>query len=59
MEEYKELTENSELITASIPKLVTIPLVQHIGAPSKCLVAKKDEVSVGQLLGSADRKSVV
>ena len=53
MEEYKELTENSELITASIPKLVTIPLVQHIGAPSKCLVAKKDEVSVGQLLGSA------
>ena len=41
MEEYKELTENSELKFASIPKLVTIPLIQHIGAPSKCLVAKK------------------
>ena len=53
MEEYKELTENSELHMASIPKLVTIPLIQHIGAPSKCLVAKKDEVSVGQLIGAA------
>ena len=53
MEEYKELTENSELKFASIPKLVTIPLIQHIGAPSKCLVAKKDEVSVGQLIGEA------
>ncbi|MDO5047937.1 MAG: electron transport complex subunit RsxC [Anaerococcus sp.] len=53
MPEYKELTENSELKIASIPKLVTIPLTQHIGAPSKCLVAKKDEVSVGQLIGQA------
>lgn len=53
MAEYKELTENSELKVASIPKLVTIPLTQHIGAPSKCLVAKKDEVSVGELIGEA------
>jgi len=53
MEEYKELTENSKLHIASIPKLVTIPLTQHIGAPSKCLVAKKDEISVGELIGQA------
>ncbi|WP_243343241.1 electron transport complex subunit RsxC [Anaerococcus sp. AGMB09787] len=53
MAEYKELTESSELKVASIPKLVTIPLTQHIGAPSKCLVAKKDEVSVGELIGEA------
>ncbi|WP_296112962.1 electron transport complex subunit RsxC [uncultured Anaerococcus sp.] len=53
MEEYKELSENSSLHTASIPKLVTIPLTQHIGAPSKCIVKKKDEVAVGDLIGSA------
>ena len=53
MEEYKELSENSSLHTANIPKLVTIPLTQHIGAPSKCNVKKNDEVAVGDLLGSA------
>ena len=53
MEEYKELSENASLKTASIPKLVTIPLTQHIGAPSKCLVKRKDEVAVGELIASA------
>lgn len=53
MEEYKELSENSSLHTAAIPKLVTIPLTQHIGAPSKCNVKKNDEVAVGDLIGSA------
>lgn len=53
MAEYKELTENSSLKTAAIPKLVTIPLTQHIGAPSKCIVNKKDEVAVGDLIASA------
>ena len=53
MEEYKELSENSSLHTANIPKLVTIPLTMHIGAPSKCIVKKKDEVAVGDLIGEA------
>nr|WP_072537709.1 electron transport complex subunit RsxC [Anaerococcus mediterraneensis] len=53
MEEYKELSENSSLHIAAIPKLVTIPLTQHIGAPSKCIVKKKDEVAVGDMIGQA------
>ena len=51
--EYKELSENKGLIVAKIPKIVTIPLTQHIGAPSKCLVKKNDEVKIGELIGEA------
>lgn len=51
--EYKELSEKKDLIVAKIPKTVTIPLTQHIGAPSKCLVKKNDEVKIGQLIGEA------
>lgn len=53
IDEFKELSENSDLLTLDIPSEVVIPLTQHIGAPSKCLVAKKDEVEVGQLIGEA------
>lgn len=51
--EFKELSENSNLKLAKIPSKVTIPLTQHIGAPSKCLVKKNDEVEIGQLIGEA------
>lgn len=53
IEEFKELSENSSLLISEIPSEVTIPLDQHIGAPSKCLVKKNDEVAVGQLIGEA------
>ena len=53
IDEFKELSENSELITIDIPQIVVIPLTQHIGAPAKCLVKKKDEVGVGELIGQA------
>ena len=53
IDEYKELSENSELLTLEVPTEVVIPLTQHIGAPSKCLVNKKDEVAVGDLIGQA------
>ena len=51
--EYKELSENSDLLKLDVPKTVVIPLTQHIGAPSKCLVNKKDEVAIGDLIGQA------
>ena len=53
IDEFKELSENSNLLVLEVPKQVVIPLTQHIGAPSKCLVNKKDEVAVGQLIGQA------
>lgn len=54
VKEFKELSENSSLLISEIPAEVTIPLTQHIGAPSKCLVKKNDEVQVGQLIGEAN-----
>lgn len=53
IDEYKELSENSDLLKLEVPKTVVIPLTQHIGAPSKCLVNKKDEVAIGDLIGQA------
>lgn len=37
-----------------IPAEVTIPLLQHIGAPALPVVAKGDRVRTGQLIGEAD-----
>lgn len=53
IDEFKELSENSDLLTLDVPETVVIPLTQHIGAPSKCLVNKKDEVQIGDLIGQA------
>ena len=53
IDEFKELSENSDLLILDTPSEVVIPLTQHIGAPSKCLVKKKDEVSIGDLIGQA------
>ena len=53
IDEFKELSENSELLILDTPKQVVIPLTQHIGAPSKCLVNKKDEVNIGDVIGQA------
>ena len=36
-----------------VPKIVTIPLSQHIGAPATALVAKGDRVRTGQLIGQS------
>lgn len=38
-----------------IPKLVEIPMQQHIGAPCKVLVGKGDYVYVGQVLGDSEK----
>ena len=41
--------------TLPIPKLVEIPMQQHIGAPCKVLVGKGDYVYVGQVLGDTEK----
>lgn len=50
---YKELTNNGKLKNIPAPKVVKIPLAQHIGAPATPVVAKGDYVKVGQLIGEA------
>ncbi|MCI5839735.1 MAG: electron transport complex subunit RsxC [Peptoniphilaceae bacterium] len=52
--EYKELSCDAAVFNANTPKIVTIPLSMHIGAPAKCIVKKNDEVKVGQLIGEAN-----
>ena len=49
--ENKHMTENKKIETCKSPDIVTIPLLQHTGAPCERLVAKGDEVKLGQKIG--------
>ena len=51
--DYKELTGSKPVNFGFVPKIVTIPLSQHSGAPATCLVSKNDMVKVGQKIGEA------
>lgn len=50
---FKEQTEHLPIEEANKPKVVVIPLQQHIGAPCDSLVAIGDYVKVGQKIGEA------
>ncbi|MDX2471725.1 MAG: electron transport complex subunit RsxC [SAR324 cluster bacterium] len=52
--EEKQYTCDKTIETLPRPKEVFIPLSQHIGKPALPLVAKKDVVKKGQLIGQAD-----
>ena len=47
----KECTKSKALQRAKDPKVVYIPLQQHIGAPAKPIVEVGDEVKLGQKIG--------
>ena len=49
----KKLTQNVPIEDAVNPKIVVIPLSQHIGAPCDPLVAVGDTVKVGQKIGES------
>ncbi len=49
----KKSTENLPIVDFLGPKVIEIPLRQHIGAPCEPAVAKGDLVKVGQLIGTA------
>ena len=50
---YKELTSHKKTERAPLPKRVTIPLQQHIGAPCTPVVKKGSVVEEGQVIGEA------
>lgn len=52
--ENKQFSEDCSIEAGPVPKQVVIALSQHIGAPCKPLVAKKDTVAAGQVIGSSD-----
>ena len=49
----KKATEGLALERANEPKVVVIPMQQHIGAPCEPIVQVGDEVKVGQKIGEA------
>ena len=49
----KAYSAHKEIVEVPLPKKAVIPLVQHIGAPAKAIVAKGDRVLVGQLIAEA------
>lgn len=50
----KAATSGKAIETPALPKLVVIPVRQHIGAPAVPLVGKGDKVKKGQLIAKAD-----
>jgi len=50
----KKYTAAKSIEPAPLPKKVTIPLRQHIGAPVSPIVKKGDEVKKGQLIAQTD-----
>ncbi len=48
-----KLSAQAAIETIELPKQVIVPIGQHLGAPATPVVAKGDEVKVGQLLAKA------
>ncbi len=51
---HKAATENKAIVVLAPPKELVYPMVQHIGAPCKPLVAVGDRVLMGQKIGDVD-----
>lgn len=52
---YNKLyTKNLQTEKAPEPDVIYVPTCQHIGAPAKVIVQKKDNVKIGQLLAEAN-----
>lgn len=49
----KQYSAHKAITAVALPEEAIIPLVQHIGAPAKAVVAVGDKVKVGQLLAEA------
>ncbi len=49
-----KLAEDKPIEKLGLPKQVSIPIAQHIGAPSKPVVKKKDQVKVGDVIAKSD-----
>lgn len=51
--ENKDFSNQAKIVNADLPKVVKIPLAQHLGAPAKCVVNPGDLVQEGDLIGEA------
>lgn len=52
--ERKSLAESLPIEVLPTPKLISVPLLQHLGAPCEALVKARDEVEIGQVIGRSE-----
>lgn len=52
--ERKSLTKAVPIEVLPTPKLISVPLLQHLGAPCEALVKNRDVVEIGQMVGRSD-----
>ncbi len=52
---HRKLTAEMETVRFPAPEYVTLPMLQHIGAPCTPTVKKGDYVTVGQVIGDSDK----
>lgn len=50
----KSLAESLPIEVLPTPKLISVPLLQHLGAPCDALVKNREEVRIGQVIGSSE-----
>ena len=48
-----KLTSSKAIQKMSIPKVVYVPIAQHIGVPSEVIVERKEKVAVGQVIAKS------
>jgi|GEM_PF-3921954 len=49
-----KISAGSPVEELPLPKTVSVPLAQNLGAPSKAIVKRGDEVKAGQLIGQGE-----
>ncbi len=52
--EHKELAANAAIEVLPTPAKVSIPLIQHLGAPCSATVAPRTEVALGDVIGDTE-----
>ena len=49
--DYKEYSKDKAIEDLAPPKMLQVPLAQHLGVPARLAVAKGDKVKAGQVIG--------
>ena len=48
-----KFSAGNKIVKMALPKIVTIPLAQHLGVPAEVLVNRGDQVKTGQAIGAS------
>ena len=51
--EENKITSSKAIKRIPVPKIVYVPIAQHIGIPSKIIVDRKDKVEIGQVIAKS------